>query len=455
MKDTALPRWDMTPVYPGLSSPEFAQGFADFVSVVADLAALFDREQVGANGPAPSTDAFETVITRYNVVREQGQTLGSYLTAFVTTDLRDDVAQARLSELQGQFMRLTLLGTRLTAWVGGLDVDALIGQSPVAREHEFPLQRAKRQAVHLMPPGEEDLAIELGLTGSTAWAKLHGNLTSQIVVPLELRGQSIQIPMSEVRNLAHDTDRETRRGAYEAELQAWEAAALPLAAALNSIKGEVNTLARRRGWELPLDAALFENNMDRETLDAMMIAAREFFPDFRRYLRAKARVLNVPALAWYDLFAPVGEDSTVWEYDAALEFIREQFGAYSPKLRGFAERAFSQNWVDAEPRPGKRDGGYCMRLRRDELRIFMNYAPDGGSVRTLAHELGHGYHNLCLAGRTPMQRETPMTLAETASTFCETIVTQAALAQANKDEQVAILEASLQGACQVVVDITS
>jgi oligoendopeptidase F len=187
----------------------------------------------------------------------------------------------------------------------------------------------------------------------------------------------------------------------------------------------------------------------------MMTAAGESFPDFRRYLRAKARALGLPALAWYDLFAPVGGSGRDWTFDDAARFIGEQFGSYSPRLRGLAERAFGERWIDAEPRAGKVGGAFCMLLRDGESRVLANYEPSFNSVSTLAHELGHAYHNLNLANRTPLQRLLPMTLAETASTFCETIVVQAALRDGGAQEQIAILEASLQNACQIVVDITS
>ncbi|MGZ3622426.1 MAG: M3 family metallopeptidase, partial [Ktedonobacteraceae bacterium] len=184
-------------------------------------------------------------------------------------------------------------------------------------------------------------------------------------------------------------------------------------------------------------------------------AAYESFPDFRRYLNAKARVLGLPRLAWYDVFAPVSSTEKVWEYPDASTFIIEQFGSFSPRLSSFAARAFRENWIDAEPREGKVDGAYCTPLRGDESRVFANYKASYDGVSTLAHELGHGYHNLNLAQRTILQRSTPMTLAETASIFCETIIRNAAMQNAGRQEQIAILEASLQGACQVVVDITS
>ncbi|HVL38094.1 MAG TPA: M3 family metallopeptidase, partial [Fimbriimonadaceae bacterium] len=179
------------------------------------------------------------------------------------------------------------------------------------------------------------------------------------------------------------------------------------------------------------------------------------FPTFRRYLRAKARALGLERLAWYDLFAPIGAGAREWTYREACDFVAEHFGNYSPKMRDFALRSFSERWIDAEPRAGKVDGAYCSPLRADESRILMNFKPSFSSVSTLAHELGHAYHNLCLNGRTPLQRETPMTLAETASIFCETIVKRAAVSEGSAEERLAILEGSLQSFCQVVVDITS
>jgi oligoendopeptidase F len=455
----ALPHWDMSVIFPSLDSPEFAQAFEDLVMEINRLAASFDSYNVAEQEQRTLDEAtvhvFDTLIAQYNDLLSHARTIGAYIHCFVTTDSRDTLAQAKLSEFQQQMVRLTQLGTRWTAWIGSLDVETLIEQSPHAKEHAFMLRRTKQRAEHLMSPAEESLAAELNVSGGSAWGKLHSNLTSQLTVTLELDGREQRLPMSAVRNLAFDADRDIRRRAYAAELATWQEAALPLAAALNSIKGEVNTLAQRRGWESALDVALWDNSIDRQTLDAMMAAAQESFPDFRRYLQAKAHLLGTPKLAWYDMFAPIGENPRVWEWDNATNFIVEQFGQYSERMCDFAARAFAERWVDAEPRPGKRDGAFCIWLRGDESRVLANYKPAFAGVRTLAHELGHGYHNFNLAHRTMLQRSTPMTMAETASIFCETIVRQAALREANEEEQLAILEASLEAACQVVVDISS
>jgi oligoendopeptidase F len=457
--ETILPHWDMSVVYPGLDSPEFEHDLAQALAQLNQTVALFDQLGIDKRAPAPFDDAvqgaFEQVATALNALLDRMVTLRNYIYAFVATDSRDNLAQARLSAFMQEMVKFSKLGTRFTAWVGGQDVETLIERSALAREHAFLLRRARRQAEHLMSPAEEALAAELDVTGGTAWSRLHGNLTSQLMVPLEIGGEQKELPMSQLRNLAFEADRDLRRRAYEAEIGAWEKLGVPLAAALNSIKGQVNTLAERRGWASPLDAALFDNNIDRETLDAMMGAAREFFPDFRRYLRAKARLLGLEKLAWYDLFAPVGSAGRTWGYEDASDFIVEKFGQFSPRLSEFAARAFRENWIDAEPRAGKVGGAFCMRLRKDESRILSNYKPTIESVLTLAHELGHGYHNLNLSSQTLLNQDTPMTLAETASIFCETVIRNAAMEGAGRDEQLEILEAAVQGACQVVVDITS
>jgi len=456
---STLPHWDMTVVYPSMESQEFARGYSSVVQDIDELAHLFDTRHIEGQTTAPlsgeTIKTFEIIIERFNAVLEATSTLSTYIMCFITTNTHDSLAQAKMSELQKSLVTLKQLGTRLTAWIGSLDVDALIDRSTVAGEHAYMLRKAKLRAAHLMTPAEEALASELNVSSGTAWSKLHSDVTSQLRVPVKVDGQIQELPMSVVRNMADEADRDVRRSAYEAELAGWKEAAVPLAAALNSIKGEVNVLARKRGWQSPLEASLFNSNIDRATLDAMLTSARESFPDFRRYLHAKARALGLSRLAWYDLFAPVGKSDKIWEYDEAARFIVEQFGTYSSRLSGFAARAFRERWIDAEPRVGKVDGAYCTLLRKDESRVFANYKPSYGGVSTLAHELGHGYHNLNLAHRTLLQQDTPMTLAETASIFCETIIREATLRKADKQEQIMILEASLQGSCQVVVDITS
>lgn len=456
---TELPHWDMSVVYPSLESEEFQGAVADVAHRISALEAEFDRFSIDLQAEShvdPETvRAFDAVIPMFNDLSERMMTVGAYINAFVSTDSRDTVAQAAASELRQQYVAINRLDTRLTAWIGSLDVDELIRQSKLAGQLGYMLRRARTEAAHLMPLPLEDLAGDLSLTGGSAWSRLYNDVASQLTATVSGPGGSRTEPIAAVRNMAFDEDRGLREAAYVAELAAWETVATPSAAALNSIKGETNTLCLRRDWPSALDMALFNNSIDRQTLDAMMTAARAAFPDFRRYLRAKARALRLERLAWFDLFAPVGRIERSWTFADAHEFLVEQFAGYSPKLSAFADRAFRERWIDAEPRAGKRGGAFCMALRGDESRVLTNYMPTYDGVSTLAHELGHAYHNFVKAPRMQLQRATPMTLAETASIFCETLIEHASLEGAGPLEQLAILEQSLQGACQVTVDITS
>jgi pepF/M3 family oligoendopeptidase len=227
---------------------------------------------------------------------------------------------------------------------------------------------------------------------------------------------------------------------------------------MNGVKGEAVVLNRRRSWADALAPSLHANSVDAATLEAMQAACVASFPSFRRYLRAKAALLGSgEALPWWDLLAPVGAASVSWD-DACAEVV-DAFGTYSPPLRALAERALAEGWVDAAPRAGKRGGAFCAGLRGDESRILMTFSESFDAVTTLAHELGHAYHNVTLADRTPLQRQLPMALAETASIFCETVLVQAGLARAQQagdvGAQLALLDNDLAGATMVVVDIHS
>ncbi len=312
-----------------------------------------------------------------------------------------------------------------------------------------------------MPEELERLAAELCLDAAVAFSRLQGAVTSQLKASLQREGAGMDevavesLPVTVVHNYAYHPDAALRERAYHAEVAAWHSVRTPVAAAINSVKGTSLTLARHRGRPSVLDESLEQNRIDRPTLDALLGAIRESFPVFRRYLRAKARKLGLERLRWWDLFAPVGESSMRFTWPEACDFLVDRFSDFSDDLGRYARRAFDERWVDAAPRDGKRGGAFCMGVVGvEESRILMNFDGSYEQVSTLAHELGHGYHNECQRGLEPLRRGSPMALAETASIFCETLVAEATLAQAAPAERLAILESQLCGATQVCLDIS-
>jgi pepF/M3 family oligoendopeptidase len=454
-----LPRWDLAPIFPSMDSPEFKAAFAKARAQTDEVAALFEkrgiRKREETSVSEETAQAFDEVTNRFNELFQGLYTLGSYLNCHVSTDATDEQAQSLASELRVLRIQLDQLWNRYIAFVGSLDGDALLAKSAVARDHEFFLKKTRVQAQHQMAEGEEAVASELQPMGLSGWARLHNDMTSLLTVTLTIRGEEQTLPMSAIRSLSNDADRAVRKAAYEAELKAWESVSVPLAAAMNGIKGYQGTVRKRRGWADDVEPTLLQNSIDRPTLEAMQQACVESFPDFRRYMKAKARALGLERLAWYDVNAPVGEGSQTYNWPQAEAFICEQFGAYSDRMREFADRSFKERWTDAEPRPGKEGGAYCTGPLPGISRILMNYDGSFNSVSTLAHELGHAYHNLNLKDRKPLQARTPSTLAETASIFCETIAFEAVLAHTQGAERLAALETSLQRDLMVVVDIHS
>jgi pepF/M3 family oligoendopeptidase len=464
-----LPHWDLSNVFGGLASPEFQAAFDELAARLDALDAYLDEHRISRSAAAGASadgaaigSVVSGLIDRLNDAFERAVSLRAYVTSFVATDSFNDEARRWQSRLEGQTVRLRRQNTRFEGWLGqhAADLPRILADPGAAREHAFYLQEAVEQSRYLMSEPEESLAAELSLSGDSAWSKLQGNVASQVMARIERDGRAEILPITAIQNLGHDPDPALRRQAYEVELAAWETVREPLAAALNGVKGFRTTLNRRRGRADALHTALDDARIDRATLDALLGSIRAALPSFRRYLRYKARRLGHDALPWWDLHAPVvpvGLGERHFSYAEARRFILDQFGTFSPSLAALAERAFDQRWIDAEPRRGKRGGAFCMNVPAvHESRILCNFDGSLDQVFTIAHELGHAYHNHCLRRKRLLQTVTPMTLAETASTLCETIVTNAALAAAlSPAEELSILETYLIGATGTLVDITS
>jgi pepF/M3 family oligoendopeptidase len=460
----SAPHWDLSNVYPSLESDEFKAAVEDYQKQVSSFEKFFKSKLSKATAKTKAGDLAFLVgkaIDQINRIQTLTATIDPFIKSYTTTDSRNKTAMKALSEFEQAKLPMSQLLTRFTAWLGAISpkLDQVVKANRSAKAHEFMLREAAEQSQYLMSDAEEALAAELSLSGGNAFQKLQGTVTSQLSVDFELDGKMQKLPMPALINLRSHPDAETRRRAYEAENKAWEEVQEILAACLNGVKGEVNVLDRKRGRRDAIHSSLDAARLDRKTVEAMLAAMKDSFPLFRRYFQAKAKKLGKEKLAWWDLFAPLGKTDKVYSYEEARDFILENFGKFSPDLAAFAKRAFDNNWIDAEQREGKRGGAFCMEVQGvKESRILANFDGSFDQVSTLAHELGHAFHNECAyqANKTVLQQLTPATLAETASTMCETIVTEAVLASTqDPEEKLSILEAQIQNSAQIVVDIYS
>jgi pepF/M3 family oligoendopeptidase len=457
-----LPRWDLSNIYSGLDQQDYRDAMAHYEKQIAELEQFFEERGVRRTSEPPAEEQFiatlADALNRTNELAMLGDTLGAFINGIQTTNSYDAAAQREISKIEILGTRRQQLDVRLKGFVGSLGdrLPVLIEHNDTLVRHAFLLKLMAHQSKYLMSEEMEALSAELTLDAAIAFGRLQGNVTSQLKVPFERDGKTEQLPITVIRNLCFDADGAVRERAYRAEIKGWESIRTSVAASLNSVKGTSLTLAKRRGRQSVLEIALEDNRIDRPTLDALLGAIREAFPMFRRYLKAKAARLGKKQLPWWDLFAPMGSSETKFSWSAARKFITDKFTTFSHEMGEFAATAFDRRWIDAEPRDGKRGGAYCMAIPgREESRILANFDGSFEQVSTLAHELGHGYHNHCQRGLEMLRRGSPSTLAETASIFCETLIAEAAIAGAPPAEQLMILEAQLVGATQVCLDISS
>ena len=464
-----LPRWNMDSVYPGLDSEEFRQAHESFVHQVNELENYLKKNHIHPDSEISVTDPSELAaqiqgfIERVNAMLELGNTISNYIYSFISTDSFNQKAAKAYSIFQPVMIKADhLTDVLFKGWLAKISdqIEEVIGNNEILIEHAFYLKETIEQSKYMMSAAEEELAGQLSISGLQAWSKLQNDITSQLTWPLELAdGEIRQTPLTAIINLRNHEDETMRRRGYETELKAWKTVEVPLAAALNGIKGAQGVLWKRRGWQDPVHPSIDQARIDRVTLDAMLNSMRNSFPVFRKYFKAKAKYLGKELLPWWDLKAPLGKTSRTFTYPEAQNFILENFGKFSEELAEFANTSFVKNWIDVGPREGKGAGAFCMGIpERKESRILLNYENNLDWVFTLAHELGHGFHNHCLyeRNRSEINSNLPMTVAETASIMCETIVTEAAIKFAvDKDEELAILETALMGSSETVVDIYS
>ena len=442
--------WNLDVIYRGFDDPAFDADMQALGKMTADYTAFAAEleKQTPLEGLKRGIDLEET-ITRL------ASKLGGFAFLRQSVNTRDTQAGSRL----GQVMQLTSSAAGAQAqwreWVSKIpDLMALVGGDETLRDYTFLFEKLLKNSAHLLGGTAEQVSAKLSMSGSSAWSDLQAYLTS--TVPVDYNGETTNL--SAIRNLAYDPDPAVRKAAYEAELACYERIRDSVAFALNSIKLETISDCQLRGYASPLDRTLEQSDMKRETLEAMLGAMEEYMPKFRQYLKAKGRALgHENGLPWYDLFAPMGKAAAQYTAEDAREILVKLFSTFDSELADMVGRAFDESWIDFYPRDGKTGGAFCDGVDCiGQSRILTNFDGTFGSIVTLAHELGHAFHNQCIRSHRPLNKDYSMPVAETASTFNECVVMAAAIRQAkSRDEELALIESQLQDAIQIICDIYS
>ena len=441
--------WNLEVRYKGLDDPAYEADMKKYEETIKEFTALF--EEVKNRKPE---EVAEVLLLKQEELAELVGKLSTYLSLrqSVETENGDLMAQMnRLVRIYNSGMESELAAEKFIAKIQ--DVDTLAKENKIVAEYRSMIMRNKQKEKYLFSDEVEAMISAMDMTGGSAWGQLQSYLTSTVKVDYDGK----QITLTEVRNLANSPDAAVRKAAYESELAAYEKIEDSLAFALNNIKNQVTMLSEKRGYESPLAMTLMDARMKRETLDAMMEAIKEYLPKFRKYLRKKGEMLgHSNGLPWYDLFAPLGKADKTYTIEEAKDYLVNCFSDFSQDLADMMAEAFDNEWIDFYPRKGKEGGAFCAGVScLKQSRILTNFDGYFGSIGTLAHELGHAYHNRQIENQRIMNQDYPMPVAETASTFNETHLGQHAIAQASGEELLNLLENDLKEQTQCIVDIYS
>ena len=450
--------WDLGSFFPAFDGTEMRRFKERLRADVRELQA--EAAQAGALA-AETLDAWERVILRLEDVEARLGHIFSYVGCLAAADAgnedysREEASLAQLAA-EAEKAEVDLLHALKEADDG--EFEALTARERLSgAEHR--LRRLRRRARHTMSREQEKLAADLAVDGLHAWGRMYNTVSGKLDFQMDWPdGRRERVPMSQWRALMSSADREVGRSAFEGGNRAWESVADTCGFAINAIAGNRLTLARYRGHDHYLEPALYQSQIERETLEAMYRAIAENIDLPRRIFQAKARAMGREGIWWYEREAPlpVGDTASLAWADGVQAVARSFRQAY-PDLGDYFDLSLERRWIESERRPGKRLGAFCTgSLVTGEQRVYMTFAGALRDASTLAHEVGHAWHGWLMRDLRPMARGYPMTLAETASVFAEQIMAEGVAADPDvcDGQKLLMLDANLCDAAIMLLDIT-
>ena len=333
------------------------------------------------------------------------------------------------------------------AWLKTDDAiaDKLINDDQLKAYRHY-LSSLRRYRRHTLSELEEKLLNERDNTGRNAFGRLFSEITSSLVFKLERDGKTEELNLSQILSLLHDPDRRLRQRAMETVYQELSQHGQVLTFIYDTLIQDNLTVDRLRSYSPPMAQRHLANEIDNEAVKTMMEVAEKNYPLAHDYFRLKARLLELPQLALYDQYAPVGKEVRPFPYAKAQEVILDAFEAFDPKFRALGGEFFAKNWIDAEIRKGKRGGAFCASPSPLlHPYVLCNYDDNLRDVMTVAHELGHGLHGCLSRKQNYFNYDTPLTTAETASVFGEMLVFDHLLEeQSDREVQIALLAGKIE-----------
>jgi oligoendopeptidase F len=429
--------WDLDVFFPGGSeSPQLRE----HLNLITPKIVTFEEkvQQFQVPNSIEDQEKIARIIEEINEIRlniGQARSFISCLLAQDTTDKKASLLQGEISSITARFssamqkVQKILSKTDDVIWQGLLETESL-------NKFEFILNEWRDQANQKLSEEEESLITALTTDGYDSWGHLYNSLVGDMKIKIKLDGEEKELSVGQANNLKSHIDETIRKEAFDTLGAAWSSNEDTFAKILNHLAGFRLQVYKKRGWDHVLQEPLANNRMKQETLDAMWGAISKNKQPFVDYLNQKAKLLGKEKIEWSDLSAPVSKSTQKIPFQEAADFILKHFGQFGPELESFSRKAFEEGWIEAENRPNKRVGGFCTSLPlAEQSRIFMTYSGTIGNMATLAHELGHAFHSYAMKSVEGLNRQYAMNVAETASTFAEMIVFDAAVKETTSDEE--------------------
>lgn len=448
--------WDLETIFPGGSqSTELAAFLTSLEKEVKELRGMVKTAIVPTDLKEAGT--VEDILFSLENCWAKASEASAFIGCLAAQDINDKKAIQLSGRITTLFADLQSVATQFDNLLREVDDTLWDAWTTTAKvePYKFILNESRDLAREKMSPELESLALELAIDGYHGWGEFYDTIVSKIQIPFEENGKTEMLSAGQASNKLHNPNREIRQEMFVKWENAWTEAEDYCADTLNHLAGFRLKLYGNRGWDDVLKEPLAINRMSRKTLDTMWAVIQDTKPVLVKYLNRKAKLLGLETLAWTDVEAPIRTSVSKVTYDEAAETIVEQFRKFSPKLAEFSEMAFNKSWIEVEDRPGKRPGGFCTSFQEsDQTRIFMTFGGTASNVSTLAHELGHAYHQYVMKGLPVLNQNYAMNVAETASTFAEMIVADALVKSAkSEDEKLALLEEKIQNSVAFFMNI--
>ncbi|MEM6255861.1 MAG: M3 family oligoendopeptidase [Cyanobacteria bacterium P01_D01_bin.156] len=442
-----LQTWENQHFFTSTNDPDLAKAITEIREITTQLAAdcapfnqhIKNAETLPESEFSPLLDTLRSIHqTRSTLLKKLGN-VRTYISTALSVDAKDASASSLMPTIQQVGAELSQAMKPMEVFLNRVRAEFVheLTIDPVLEEMGFLLIHQRKLQDQLLSIAEESLITGLATNGLHSWGNLYSTLAGTL--KCDINGEVMGL--AKAANLQSAPQRETRRAAWQGIRNAWIGHQDTASAILNAINGWrlEETQKRATVRELHyLDKSCHQSRIERNTLEALMNTTYQQRAIGQRALNAMAQVLNIPKMAPWDLQAPAptdGEPQT-FSFDAAIELISNAFCKLTPEMGNFAVMMAEKGWIDVAPTPNRATGAYCTRFAEPrEPRIFMTFAGTMGNVMTLAHELGHAWHNWVMRDLPPMRTYYPMTLAETASIFAETLVRDALLNQAKTPAQ--------------------